>query len=156
MSAILESSTVHEAVHQWFYNMVGNDQVNEPWLDESLAQYATWQYYVDLFGENAAQGFESSLESRWQRVSLEDIPIGLAVDAYQDKEYSAIIYGRGAFFFESLEQMMGAEKFDAFLHDYTNTYSWKIVTTEDFKSLAESECSCNLTPLFEEWVYPSR
>ena len=35
---ILESVVVHEVGHQWFYNLVGNDQVGEPWLDESITQ----------------------------------------------------------------------------------------------------------------------
>ena len=25
----------HEVGHQWFYNLVGNDQVDQPWLDEA-------------------------------------------------------------------------------------------------------------------------
>ena len=36
-SAILESTTAHEVAHQWFYNLVGNDQLDEPWLDERSA-----------------------------------------------------------------------------------------------------------------------
>jgi len=33
--------TAHETAHQWFYSLVGNDQARDPWLDESLAQWAT-------------------------------------------------------------------------------------------------------------------
>ena len=29
----------HETAHQWFYSLVGNDQAEDPWLDEALA---TW------------------------------------------------------------------------------------------------------------------
>lgn len=29
----------HEVAHQWFYAAVGNNQYEEPWLDESFAQY---------------------------------------------------------------------------------------------------------------------
>jgi hypothetical protein len=32
--------TPHEAAHQWFYSLVGNDQALEPWLDEALASWA--------------------------------------------------------------------------------------------------------------------
>ncbi|MDW8269714.1 MAG: M1 family metallopeptidase, partial [Anaerolineae bacterium] len=31
-----EHVVAHEVAHQWFYGVVGNDQVDEPWLDESL------------------------------------------------------------------------------------------------------------------------
>ena len=33
----------HETGHQWFYSLVGNDQVRDPWLDESLATWAQQQ-----------------------------------------------------------------------------------------------------------------
>jgi Peptidase family M1 domain len=33
--------TAHETAHQWFYSLVGDDQARDPWLDESLAQWAT-------------------------------------------------------------------------------------------------------------------
>lgn len=153
-AAYLESTVVHEAAHQWFYNLVGNDQLDEPWLDESLAQYATWQYYETNFGAGAADGFEASLRSRWERVQNAPIPIGQPVAFYQGREYGAIVYGRGALFFEVLKNEMGAEVFNAFLKDYTVTFSWNNATTEGLKSLAEKHCNCDLTALFEEWVYP--
>ncbi|HSQ39305.1 MAG TPA: M1 family metallopeptidase [Anaerolineales bacterium] len=150
----LESTMVHEVAHQWFYNLVGSYQLDEPWLDESLAQYVTWQYYETNFGAGAADGFEASLQSRWERVQNAPIPIGQPVAAYVGREYGAIVYGRGAFFFEALKNEMGAEAFDAFLKDYTTTFSWENASTEGLKSLAEEHCGCDLTPLFEEWIYP--
>jgi aminopeptidase N len=36
----LERVTAHEAAHQWFYSLVGNNQARDPWLDESLASWA--------------------------------------------------------------------------------------------------------------------
>ena len=29
----------HEVAHQWWYAMVGSDQINEPWLDEGITEY---------------------------------------------------------------------------------------------------------------------
>ena len=98
-SVMMEATVAHEAGHQWFYNLVGNDQLDEPWLDESLTQFVTWQYYADQYGENGARGFEQSLRGRWSGVDNQLIPIGLPVAAYEGRTYSAIIYGRGAFFF---------------------------------------------------------
>jgi aminopeptidase N len=36
----LERATAHEAAHQWFYSLVGNNQARDPWLDEGLASWA--------------------------------------------------------------------------------------------------------------------
>jgi virginiamycin B lyase len=151
---LLEGVVAHEVAHQWFYSVVGNDQVDEPWLDEALAQYATLLYYRDAYGgEEGATGFRRSLERRWERVNRADIPIGLPVRAYDEASYGAIVYGRGPLFLQLLAETMSQETFDAFLADYYQTYKWGVATGADFKQLAEQHCACDLTPLFEAWVY---
>jgi aminopeptidase N len=151
---ILEGTVAHEIAHQWFYNTVGNDQIDEPWLDEALAQYATWLYYVDVYGEDVAQDYRASWDDRWDRVERADIPIGLPAGTYVDKEYGAIVYGRGPLFLTTLADKMGQESFHEFLRDYYQSHKWGIGTGEAFKQLAEQHCQCDLTALFEEWVYP--
>jgi len=149
----LESTVAHEVAHQWFYSVVGNDQLDEPWLDEALAQYATMLYYRDLYGAQGAQGFRSSLESRWQRVLGAKIPIGQPVSAYTASEYSAIVYGRGPLFVEALAEEMGDQVLESFLRAYYEEFKWGIGTTAGFRALAQEQCQCDLTPLFTEWVY---
>lgn len=150
----MESTVAHETGHQWFYSLVGDDQLDDPWLDESLAQFATLQYYTDEYGENGAAGFEASLNGRWSGVQYKKIPIGLPVAKYTGQEYGAIVYGRGPLFFVALRDEMGTEAFDSFLKDYTETLSWKISTPETLQSLAEKHCGCDLQKIFDEWVYP--
>jgi aminopeptidase N len=150
----MESTVAHEVGHQWFYALVGDDQLDDPWLDESLTQFITLQYYEDQYGVQGADGFQDSLEGRWERVGFEKIPIGLPVAGYSDGSYGAIVYGRGPLFFVELKETMGTEKFDAFLKEYTATLSWGIATPEFLHALAETHCGCELDALFEEWVYP--
>jgi aminopeptidase N len=153
-SVYMESTVAHEVGHQWFYSLVGGDQLDDPWLDESLTQFITLQYYEDEYGEQAAQGFRRSLEGRWESVGFEKIPIGLPVASYANGTYGPIVYGRGPLFFVELKETLGTEKFDAFLKEYTETLSWGIATPEFLHSLAETHCGCQLDALFEEWVYP--
>ena len=153
-SIYLESTVAHEVGHQWFYSLVGDDQLDDPWLDESLAQFATLQYFTDLYGTQGADGFRSSLEGRWARVENANIPIGLPVAGYNGSEYGAIVYGRGPLFFVALKDEMGADTFDAFIKDYTETNAWGIATPEGMQTLAEKHCACELDAIFAEWVYP--
>ncbi|MGE5252187.1 MAG: M1 family metallopeptidase [Bacteroidota bacterium] len=150
----LEATVAHEVAHQWFYNLVGSDQLNQPWLDESLAQFATLQYFTDEYGSQGASAFRNSLYARWDRVSRAPIPIGLPVRDYSNVSYGAIVYGRGGLFFEALRQKMGDTAYSDLLHDYTTTYAWGIATPEGLKALAEKHCACDLTAMFREWVYP--
>jgi hypothetical protein len=150
----MEATVAHETGHQWFYNLVGDDQLDNPWLDESLTQFATLQYYEDQYGEQAAEGFKRSLDGRWASINYEKIPIGLPVADYSEQEYSAIVYGRGPLFFVALREQIGKEAFDAFLKEYSEGTSWKIATPDSLQSLAEKHCACDLDALFNEWVYP--
>ena len=149
---ILESTTAHEVMHQWFYNLIGNDQLDEPWLDESMAGYQTYRYYADRYDQAAGDAYFGNFAGRWESVDRAEIPIGLPVRAYQGPEYGAIVYGRGPFFLRALEEQMGRETFDAFLRDYAAAFRWGISTTADFQTLAEARCGCDLEPLFAAWV----
>ena len=154
-STYIESTTAHETAHQWFYNTVGNDQLDEPWLDEALAQFSTYLYFLDRYGAEAAQQFYDSFTFRWERgAGNADIPVGLPVEAYTGAEYSAIVYGRGPLFFLALQDVIEVKTFATFLQDYYRTYQWDIATTDGLKALAEQHCDSDLTTLFEAWVYP--
>jgi hypothetical protein len=150
----LEAVVAHEVAHQWYYNLVGDDQLDDPWLDEALAQYLTYEYFANQYGPGGEAGFRSYLETSWERVGSADIPIGLPVVEYDEMEYGAVVYGRGPLFFIALRDEIGQQVFDAFLRDYTEQLSWGIATPEFLQSLAEEHCACDLDALFDEWVYP--
>ena len=149
----LEGTVVHEVAHQWFYNLVGNDQLDDPWLDESLAQFATMKYFTERYGEEGMLAFRRELKGRWAYTNNVEIPVGLPVSAYSSVEYSGIVYGRGALFFIELENEMGKENFDLFMKNYVMNNAWGISATEILRSEAEVTCACDLTELFEEWIY---
>ncbi len=150
--AILESTIAHEVMHQWFYNLVGNDQLDEPWLDESVVGYSTYRYFVDRYGQDVGDNYFQNFLGRWDRVERAEIPIGRPVAAYEGAEYSAIVYGRGAVFVRELEEAMGREAFDAFLRAYVTRFRWDVATTSDFRAMAEEQCGCDLGDLFAKFI----
>jgi hypothetical protein len=151
--ALLESTVAHETAHQWFYGMVGNDQVREPWLDEALTQYATWLYFRDRSGKARANGYYATFQERWNRVAREEIPIGLAVDEYGAKEYGAIVYGRGPLFLEALSDAVGERTFDTILREWVRRYAGRTATGRDFQRLASEIAGRDLSGIFDHWVW---
>ena len=151
-AVMLEGTVVHEMAHQWFYNLVGNDQIDEPWLDEALAQYLTGLYYREMYGDQAEHDYRQSWTDRWDRIDGELIPIGLPTNRYTPEQYSPIVYGRGPLFLAALEDQMGRDTFAEFLRDYYQSNIWAIVTGNDFRATAERHCQCDLAEMFEEWV----
>ena len=145
----------HEVAHQWFYNQVGNDQQNEPWLDEALAQYSVWLYYRDLYGEGTTTAaLINNWTACWQSLDRPKLPVGLpAADYTSSREYVSAVYCRGPLFMQALAETMGLDSMDTFLRQYATTYAWQIATGADFRRLAEETCACDLSQIFETWVY---
>ena len=147
---LLEWTIAHEVGHMWFYNTVGNDQQNEPWLDEALVQYITYIYYLDKYG--SGQGNIDSWYGRTSRVENKEMAIGLPAGEYEGAEYGAIIYGRGPLFFLELEKELGLEVVMAAIRDYYQDHLWGIGQPEDLLSALEEACDCELDEIYNEWV----
>ena len=80
--------------------------------------------------------------------------MGLPASAYNEREYSSIVYGRGPLFLTALAERMGQAKFDQFLKDYSARFRWGIATTADFKAMANQACGCDLSDLYGQWLDP--
>lgn len=153
--ALIESVIAHEVGHQWFYNLVGSDQQSEPWVDEALTQYVTYQYFVQAYGASAGDGVVQSWYDRWARLENQEMPIGLIASDYGDTAYSPIVYGRGPLFFLMLEEQFGEDQLLDSLKTYAEKFQWSTANTENLKTSLEASCNCDLTEVFEEWIYPA-
>jgi len=126
-------TVAHETAHEWFYAVIGNDQFEEAWLDESFAAFSEQVYwrYVGRTEDEVAKVMQAFLD---------DIPASgnLTVDRGYDElnggyhyEYTDAVYQRGAGFLYLLEQAMGDVFYD-FMKDFYSSYSFQLVHTEDF------------------------
>ena len=149
-----EEATVHEVGHQWFYSLIGDDQLLQPWLDEAAASYTELLYAEKYGGAGAAQQALSYFQAEAASASDPNWPIGLPVDQYSGlNDYAAIVYGKGALFFAALRQQLGDDVFFQFLHNYYQQYKYGFADSAGFERVAESTCSCDLKPLFQKWVF---
>ena len=153
-STLLEIVVAHELAHQWFYNVVGNDQQSLPWVDESITQYAVYLYYKNLYGGVQAEQQVSEWHGRLRPLNDAEQPLGMAVDGYTPADYSPIIYGRGPLFYDQMAEELGEETLLAALADYYQENMWQIATTESIRASLEGACQCDLSEAFSEWVYP--
>ncbi|HOM43918.1 MAG TPA: M1 family metallopeptidase, partial [Bacillota bacterium] len=55
-------TTVHETAHQWWYGVVGNDQIDEAWLDEGFATYSEGIFTEMEYGEGNGDLYYKYLE----------------------------------------------------------------------------------------------
>jgi hypothetical protein len=151
-SSFFEIATVHEVGHQWFYSLVGDDQLLEPWLDEAAATYTEVLYFENVGAEQAAEELLAQFRTVLQVMERSDLPIGLPVADYDD-DYGAIVYLKGALFFDALRRELGDETFFTFLQNYYTAYRYGFATSAGFQAVAEETCACELDDLFDLWVY---
>ncbi|HRW06543.1 MAG TPA: M1 family metallopeptidase [Caldilineaceae bacterium] len=152
----LEPLLAHEVAHQWWYQIVHNDPVNEPWLDEALAEYSMLLYLEELRGDDDAGQLKLS---RWDnpvrgmRTEGDATLINQAVMDFESSSlYETVIYAKGALFYDSIRQTLGDRRFKRFLRTYFADHRYGIVTTDDWLKEIRALNTPALEVLYEEWV----
>ena len=59
---LLEYVIAHETAHQWWYSVIGNDEISEPWLDEALTEYSTVLYFEEKYGKEVGSKLIKTME----------------------------------------------------------------------------------------------
>jgi aminopeptidase N len=146
----------HEVAHQWWYSLVGDDQVNHPWLDEALAEYAAILYFEDTVNKTLAdQLVKQVLEEPYQQLvqARHDQKVDQAVAAFAEQDYGIVVYRKGALFFKALRDAIGDVKFNAFLKTYFSQNRYGIATPQRLLAAAESVADrATVRSLYSKWI----
>jgi hypothetical protein len=128
MSDVSTSVLVHELAHQWWFGMVGDDQYNEPWLDEAFASYATDLY----FGNHGESCDGVHWPDKTARITNSMM--------YWDEHpywYGLVVYTLGSCALHDLSRRLGDDVMAAFMHHYAAEHSLAWSTTDAFKAEAQ-------------------
>ena len=145
----LDYLVVHEVLHQWFYGLVGNDQIFEPWVDEATVTYVTYMYfranypsvYQGLWGR-ALENYEQT------RLTWGDRAVDSSIYDFDDENhYFGIVYRKGAIFLDELRNLMGDEQFFTFLRQYINNHRYGLATAGDFLAEAQAHAPVSISDL---------
>ncbi len=145
------NSIVHEIGHQWLYNIIGNDQIKEAWLDEGLNSYL----------QEGVLYSKSQIEQRIKKnyydlINLQIQPLSSTLSDYSNwSSYYNSQYTRAKIMIYSLNKKMGDEKFDEFLKLYYKKYNFKVAKTQDFIDTAQEVYGQDLTEFFDGWINQS-
>ena len=123
----LKSLVAHEVSHQWFYSLVGNNQAEDPWLDEALATFGE-----GLVGGDASQ-YQYSDTSK-KVVGLMGKPVSYFVDHGGSDRYDDAVYNQGAAVLLEARKQVGADAFDAAMRTYIQRNAHRVATPADFAS----------------------
>ncbi|HEY5494486.1 MAG TPA: M1 family aminopeptidase [Candidatus Anoxymicrobiaceae bacterium] len=156
---MLEFTVAHEVCHQWWGLVVGSDSIEHPWQDESLTNYCTVLYFGWQHGaESAQQQVDSELMLSYSTAKMlgaPDMVVDSPVYAFKDQTvYSAIVYSKGALFFQALQKNMGEQAFDKSLSDYYQRYSFGNPTPDELMACFESNGNATtIAALDTRWIH---
>lgn len=154
----LETVIAHEIGHQWFYSIIGNNQVTLPWVDESLTSYTEFVYFRAAYPDDPKRGddYVNAFQNRYTMYlsrGLPDLALNLPVRNYLGFSYGAIIYTKGPLFLVALERELGRETVYKALARYFERMKYKVATSQDVQSAFEEASGRDLTDIFNKWVY---
>lgn len=152
---------VHETAHQWWYAVVGSNQIENAWQDEGLAEYSTALFFDEheSYGikeeELAAQATENyrAYYDVYGRVfGTADTRMTRHLKEYlSDYEYRSIAYDKGMILFHTLKTGMGEKKFLTALKKYYAACRYKIATPDDLIAAFERS-GVDVRGLFESFL----
>lgn len=155
-NAYLETVIVHEIGHQWFYSLVGNNQVEHPWLDESLTSYTEYVYWRRVYSEDRYQAElndDRDTYAAYLASGAPDMVLNLPVSAYvPNNAYGPIIYVKGPLFFAELEDRLGHDIMLDALQQYVTRHRYDVATSYDVLAAFEAVSGQDLDAIFYEWV----
>lgn len=152
---------VHEIVHQWFYGMIGSDQVESPWMDEAVSEFFTSGVLEEYWG-----GESNLLDFAGLKLSDRNLRrftahfggdgIKIAQTSYQflnDVDYFSGNYSRGGLAIETVDNLMGDSLSDKFWREYYRRYLFQHPSEKDFLYLIGEIAGARLTELLREILH---
>jgi len=147
-------TTVHETAHQWWYGVVGNDQIDEAWLDEGFATYSEGIFTEMEFGRGNGELYYEYLEESAKgdiEARVYDGVILKPLSRYANwGDYGPAVYTGGAVLLSEIRRQVGDETFFVILQTYYKEYSFKNATTEDFLRICEQVSGKEFEDLFSK------
>jgi aminopeptidase N len=138
----------HELAHQWFGNSLSVRDWRHVWLNEGFATYAA------MLWEERRNG-AAAYHTEMNKIAAEDLqgPIFMVDVTDNKKLFGAATFDKGAWVLHMLRAVMGDQQFFKAMQTYVSEYSYRNVTTEDFRAVCERFYGKSLEWFFQEWIY---
>lgn len=158
-SSSYQEAIAHEVAHQWFYATVGNDQIENAWMDEGLAEYLTYLYLDDsgvtelskLVMQNLRTytTYVDVLQNYYQTV---DTTFRSVANFKNDNEYVVMTYVKGSLLFNTLHETMGETKFFKALANYYQQAAFTIATPSQMIDCFSNVGGTEVATIFHNFI----
>jgi hypothetical protein len=145
----------HEVAHTWWTVVVGNDSVEDPVVDEPLAQYTSCLVVRELL-PRGGEVCRAQLSSGYEQMRMLGQPDG-AADRPSDEfdsglQYGGLVYGKAAMFYLELERRVGEERLTEALRRLVEQGAFRMLTGDDVRRVLVAELGREVGPLWDRWM----
>jgi hypothetical protein len=133
----LNTVITHELGHNWFYGILGSNERDYPWMDESVNSYYENKIAPSAFsitGRNNRYN-DSYLAYAFAGSANRLEPSDTASEVYSDVNYGLDVYAKTPLLFDWLAAYMGQDQFDAAMKAYFDKWKFKHPQPEDFRTI---------------------
>ena len=156
-SGYLREVVAHETGHQWFYSNVGNNQFDDPWLDESFTSFITSEYLRSSprrVAQALAPGFAQRTGIRFAPqppvTNREPIRVSSPMHVLMRGDYFGKIYRDGAQVLANLKQEIGEDAFVRGMRSHIERNRDGFASTSGFISTMSEAAGRDLTAWFTQ------
>lgn len=150
----LISVCVHEALHNWYYGVLGTNESKYPWMDEgftTFAQDVIMNEILSLGQDNPHAGSYADYIDLIK--SGEKEPLTTHADFYhKNGTYGTSAYSSGAVFLYQLSYIIGRESFNAGMLRYFNEWKFRHPAPNDFIRVMEKQSGLELDWYLEQFI----
>ncbi|MGE0043222.1 MAG: M1 family metallopeptidase [Vicinamibacterales bacterium] len=163
-----ESVTVHEAGHQFWYAIVGNNEFEHAWMDEGLNTFSEERVQSIAFTPNyrVERFFGGFLPWQMRDIALDRATDGNGLNGYRGAAerdapststwrywpgtHSQITYSKTALWLQTLERYLGWDTLQQAMSTYFERWKFRHPRPEDFFAVLNEVSGRDLTWFFDE------
>ncbi len=153
---------IHETAHQWWYQLVGSNAYQTPWLDEGLTEFSCVLFYeqnpsygiqTEELLTNATNSYISFVELCQSVLGSVDTSMNRTLNNYStEPEYVYMTYVKGMLLFDQLRELVGKANFNRALKTYVQENQFSNVTPDVLIETFEAVSLRKLNSFFGSWT----
>lgn len=151
----LKTVIIHEVGHNWFQGILGNNERENPWMDEGINTFYENKIEELLSKKVSEPKIEVSNDIIYflNGYARKDQPIQDHAEKYTSINYGGVVYSKAAKALTYLEAYLGEDVFEQAMKSYFDTWKFKHPQPADFRNHIEKFTNKDVQWFFKDLMY---
>ena len=158
-STSYQEAVAHETAHQWFYGLIGNDQIAHAWMDEGMSEFLTYLYMDETGATPLVRNIMANTRAYTTYVDVlnhyyNDVDTSFrSLSEYKnDSEYVIFTYVKGSLLFNTMYETMGKARFWKALSAYFDEAQFTIAQPSQLAACFAAAGGQELATIFNTFI----